>query len=52
LAANCSGSFTDTLREKGIDPAQIVETRFAPDMMPFRFQVVSVVHHLRGAMEA
>jgi hypothetical protein len=37
-------------REKGVDPAQIVETRLAPDMLPFRFQIVSVVHHSRGAM--
>jgi hypothetical protein len=39
-------------REKGIDPAEIVETRLAPDMLPFRFQIVSVAHHSRGAMEA
>ena len=39
-------------REKGIDPAEVVETRLAPDMLPFRFQIVSVAHHSRGAMEA
>ena len=39
-------------REKGIDPAEIVEARLAPDMLPLRFQVVSVAHHSRGAMEA
>jgi len=39
-------------REKGIDPAEIVETRLASDMQPFRFQIVSVAHHSRGAMEA
>ena len=39
-------------REKGIDPAEIVETRLAPDMLPFRFQIVSVAHHSRGAIEA
>jgi hypothetical protein len=39
-------------REKGVDLAQIVETRLAPDMLPLRFQIVSVVHHSRGAMEA
>src|SRR3954469_22708976 len=39
-------------REKGVDPAEIVETRLAPDMLPFRFQIVSVAHHSRGAMEA
>jgi uncharacterized protein len=39
-------------RDKGIDPAEIVETRLTSDMLPFRFQIVSVVHHSRGAMEA
>jgi hypothetical protein len=39
-------------REKGIDPAEIVETRLTPDMLPLRFQIVSVAHHSRGAMEA
>src|SRR3954470_6661273 len=38
-------------REKGIDPAEIVEARLAPDMLPLRFQIVSVAHHSRGAME-
>jgi len=39
-------------RDKGVDPAEIVETRLAPDMLPFRFQIVSLAHHSRGAMEA
>jgi uncharacterized protein len=39
-------------REKGIDLAEIVEARLVPDMLPFRFQIVSVAHHSRGAMEA
>ncbi|MBI5260362.1 MAG: DUF1993 domain-containing protein [Bradyrhizobium sp.] len=39
-------------RETGTDPAEVVETRLAPDMLPFRFQVVSLAHHSRGAMEA
>ncbi len=39
-------------REKGIDPTEVVETRLATDMLPFRFQVVSVAHHSRGAMVA
>jgi hypothetical protein len=39
-------------REKGIDTAEIVETRLASDMLPFRFQIISVVHHSRSAMEA
>ena len=38
--------------EKGVDLAEIVETRLAADMLPLRFQIVSVVHHSRGAMEA
>ena len=39
-------------RDKGIDLAEVVETRLAPDMLPFRFQVVSLAHHSRGAMAA
>jgi hypothetical protein len=50
------GEFVDKsltyFHEKGIDPAEVVEARLAPDMRPFRFQVVSVAHHSRGAMEA
>ena len=38
--------------EKGIDLAEIVETRLTPDMLPLRFQIISVTHHSRGAMEA
>jgi uncharacterized protein len=38
-------------KEKGIDPAEIVEARLAPDMLPFRFQIVLVAHHSRGAIE-
>ena len=39
-------------KEKNIDPNEIVETRLFSDMLPFRFQIVSVAHHSRGAMEA
>ncbi len=39
-------------RDKGVDPAVIVETRLTADMLPLRFQIVSVVHHSRGAIEA
>ena len=39
-------------QEKGIDPAEIVQSRLAHDMHPLRFQIVSVAHHSRGAMEA
>ena len=37
-------------KEKGIDPNEIVETKLAPDMLPFRFQVVAVAHHSAGAI--
>ena len=50
------GGFLDKslthFRDKGIDPGEVVETRLAPDMLPFRFQIVSVAQHSRGAMEA
>jgi hypothetical protein len=38
-------------RDKGVDPGEIVETRLYPDMLPFRFQIQSVVHHSVGAIE-
>jgi hypothetical protein len=37
--------------ENGIDLSEIVETRLFPDMLPFRFQVVSVAHHSLGAIK-
>lgn len=37
-------------KEKNIDPDEIVETRFAADMLPFKFQLHSVVHHSLGAI--
>ena len=50
------GAFLDKslthFRDKGIDPAEVVETRLAPDMLPLRFQIVSVAHHSRGAIDA
>ena len=36
----------------GLDLEEIVETRFAPDMKPFRFQIRSLAHHSVGAIEA
>jgi hypothetical protein len=39
-------------QEKGVDLAEIVESRLTSDMLPLRFQIVSVAHHSRGAMEA
>lgn len=37
-------------KEKNIDPEEIVEARFADDMLPFKFQLHSVVHHSLGAI--
>lgn len=37
--------------EKGIDPNDIVEMRLCPDMLPFRFQILSVAHHSKGAID-
>jgi hypothetical protein len=41
----------DHCRDNDIDPAEIVETRLWGDMLPFRFQVVSIAHHSLGAIE-
>ena len=38
-------------QDNGIDPESVVETRLYDDMLPFRFQVISVAHHSRGAIE-
>ena len=35
----------------GIDPATIVATRLTHDMLPFQFQIASVVHHTKGAID-
>ncbi len=34
-----------------IDTSEMVESRLAADMLPLRFQVVSVAHHSLGAIE-
>ncbi len=34
----------------GKDPAALVEARLIADMLPLRFQIVSVCHHSRGAL--
>jgi hypothetical protein len=39
-------------RESNIDAESIVEARLAPDMLPLRFQIISVAQHSRGAIEA
>jgi hypothetical protein len=38
-------------RDGNIDPESIVESRLWDDMLPFRFQIISVAHHSRGAIE-
>ncbi len=38
-------------KEQGIDPNEILETRLHPDMLPFRFQVVSLAHHSAGGVK-
>jgi hypothetical protein len=38
-------------KEQGIDPGEIVEARVHPDMLPFRFQVLTVVKNSVGAIE-
>lgn len=38
-------------QDNGVDPAALVETRLFPDMLPLRFQLVSVSHHSLGAIE-
>ena len=37
-------------KAKNIDLKELVEFRLAPDMLPFRFQIVAVAHHSVGAM--
>ncbi len=38
-------------RDNNIDPGEIVKSRLYPDMLPFSFQIQSVVHHSVGAIE-
>jgi uncharacterized protein len=38
-------------QDNNIDPESIVETRLWDDMLPFRFQIISVAHHSLGAIE-
>ena len=37
-------------QDNGIDPEEVVETRIHGDMLPFRFQIISVAHHSKGAL--
>jgi hypothetical protein len=36
--------------KSGIDLDEVVETRLIADMLPFRFQIISVAHHSLGAI--
>jgi hypothetical protein len=38
-------------KANNIDLNALVETRLAPDMLPFRFQVIAVAHHSLGAIQ-
>jgi hypothetical protein len=38
-------------KANNIDLNALVETRLAPDMLPFRFQVIAVAHHTLGAIQ-
>ena len=42
-AAFCAG--------QGLDTSEIANSRLFADMLPFRFQIVSVAHHSLGAIE-
>jgi uncharacterized protein len=42
----------DHCRDNALDPQELVDTRIYPDMLPFRFQVVSIASHSLGAIEA
>lgn len=43
--------FLDKALAAGADPTETVEARLIEDMRPFRFQIISVVHHSLGALE-
>ena len=40
----------DHAKEKELDLDGIVESRVHADMLPFRFQLISVVHHSAGSL--
>jgi uncharacterized protein len=41
----------DHFNDTNVDPNDVVEARLHDDMLPFRFQIVSVAHHSFGAIE-
>jgi hypothetical protein len=38
--------------EKGLEPAELIQARLAPDMLPFAYQVKSATVHSAGAIES
>ena len=54
ILAACEGVLVkgkDHCESEGIDLNDVVETRIIDDMLPFRFQVISVAHHSLGAIK-
>lgn len=49
--AGCLAKGLEHCQGCGSDPAKMVEARLADDMLPLRFQIVSVAHHSLGAIE-
>ena len=47
---NVMDKATDHFATTGTDLDSVVESKLIDDMLPFRFQVVSVVHHSLGAI--
>jgi len=48
--SNILGKGRDFLESRDIDPDGFLETRLYEDMLPFSFQLISVVHHSLGAI--
>ncbi|WBH15634.1 DUF1993 domain-containing protein [Sphingomonas radiodurans] len=38
-------------KERGMAPAELIDARLAPDMLPFGYQVKSVAEHSRGGID-
>jgi uncharacterized protein len=49
--AGCLEKGREFCAGKGTDPNELVEARLFEDMLPLRFQVLSVAHHSLGAVE-
>lgn len=48
---NAVAGFLDKGAKAGLDLVEVADARVAPDMLPFRFQIQSVVHHSVDAIE-